>query len=172
MSEIKMGTKEPIRINTGLSTPTIVTTKTGTTTPIGGSGIKVSSLGMENHITDAKPKKQALIEIDNIQLSQLIEKCVEDLKTPRIFNIKGTPTQVEFISKFDSRLTSIFFNFEVKELNSMIGLNEETLADFFSSFFYTNLNKYSIELFNGIPILLPIMTIETLSEKGVRVIYH
>lgn len=171
MSEIKMGTKEPIRINVGLSTPTVVTTKTGTTTNV-APGIKVSSLGMENHITDAKPKKQALIEIDNIQLAQLIEKCVEDLKTPRIFTIKGTPTQVEFISKFDARLTSIFFNFEVRELNNMIGLNEETLADFFSSFFYTNLNKYSIELFNGIPILLPIMTIETLSEKGVRVLYH
>lgn len=167
--EIKMETKEPIRINTGLTTPIV---KTGQVTNAPDERIKIVSLGMEKHLTDAKPKKPNLIEIDSIQLSQLITKCVEDLKTPRLLKVNNVPQNVEFVSKFDERLSSIFFNFNINEINRMLGFNEETLADFFSSFFYTNLNLYSKELYNAIPSLLPLMTIETLSDKGIRIIYH
>ena len=167
-----IGGREPVRIHTGLTTP-VVHAKTGVVSPIQGqNGIKISSIGMEKHLTDTKPKKVDLIEIDNIGLEQLVLKCVDDLKTPRLMNFKGTPTQIEFITKFDPRLTSIFFKYNIDDINRIIGVNEETLADFFSSFFYTNLNKYSLELFSAIPSLLPLMTIETLSDNGIRIIYH
>lgn len=175
-SDIKMETKEikePIKINigSGLSTP-VVQARTGQVTMSNNSGIKVSSIGMEKHLTDTKPEKAKLIEIDNINLEKLVLKCVEDLKAPRLMTFKGAPTNIEFITKFDPRLTSIFFKYSIDDINRLIGANEETLADFFSSFFYTNLSKYSLELFNAIPSLLPLMTIETLSDNGIRIIYH
>ena len=172
MENIKMETKssEPIKINpsAGLQTPSIRTGQLNNK----GPELKVSSIGMEKHLVDAKPKKANLIEIDVIQLDKLITLCVEDLKNPRLFTIDGKQETIIFVDKYDDRNKIILFNYDINKINKMLNTNEETLSDFFSSFFYTNLNNYSLSEFKGIPSILPLMTIDTASEKGIKIIYH
>jgi hypothetical protein len=143
--------------------------KTGNVTSSEKQNVTVSKMGMENFLSNPKIKKDKNIEIDNQMLSKLIDKCVEDLSTPRKFNINGIPTNISFIDRFDARNKILFFNHTVNEINSILSTDEESLNDFFSSFLYNNISNYSLELFSGVPSYLPIMVIDSISDKGIKI---
>lgn len=143
--------------------------KTGSVTSSEKPNITVSKMGMESFLSNPKIKKDKRIEIDNSMLSKLIDTCVEDLTIARKLNIDGIPTNIEFIDRFDTRNKILFFKYTIKEINSILGTDEESLNDFFSSFLYNNISNYSLELFGGVPSYLPIMVIDSISDKGIKI---
>ena len=163
--EIKMGSKNPSGVSTGVTTSVIHTGRMENS-PV----MEVTKVdGMEKLIGEKKVELK-MITIDSIKMADLFGQCVKDLSNDRKVLINGKEEIIKLVSEYNPNARLLSFNFNIKEINTMFNLNNAELSDFLSGFFYANVTKYSDILFNAIPESLPLMSVETL--PGNKVLYQ
>lgn len=166
--EIKMGSK--VTNDHGGSAVITKVIHTGSLT--NSATLEISKVeGMGEKIIE-KTNDIKTISIDNNHMQQLLDFCAQDLLNKRKMLVNGGETVVSLVSSYDSKNRLITFNYNIDELNKLLGLKNGELADFVSEFFYSNINKYSEILFNAIPDVLPLTSMETLQGNKVIISLH
>ena len=166
--EIKMGSKSE---STGRGDLKPLTIHTGSMKP--EPEIQISELGLKNVITEKKDIVKK-IEIDNNMLIKLLEECAKDLMVERIIKVpskydgSGKMT-LPFLTNYDARNRIFTFTKDVKFFNDCLNLDNSDLADFLSSFFFFNINKYCMNLYNAVPIILPVTSFEAQPNNRVTI---
>lgn len=127
--------------------------------------------GMSELIVE-KPNTVKMISINNEQMQQLIDFCIEDLMTKRKIRINGSDEIISLVTEYNKASKIVTFGFSINELNKIFDMKNGELSDFLSNFFYSNINKYSEILFKATPDFLPITSMDALQGNKVSVQIH
>jgi hypothetical protein len=129
----------------------------------------------EEMIKNKKKDTVEKIQLTNEQMLELVSYCVRDLMVPRKLIVHGAPTVINIVKEYDEKRRFITFSCDIDELNSILKIKEKDLGDFFCSFFFTNIQKYCLELYNAIPVYLPIFEINrsiVIKENTISIELH
>lgn len=170
--EIKMAVKSST--NSGLA-PTVIHTGQMKQEPILNIS-KIGDKGLGEHIIE-KSNKLKMIQVDSIMMSKLLDECAKDLMHDRILSVPSNMNsngqdQVKIIIDYDPRNRIFTFGKDINYINKVFNLKLGDLSDFLSNFFYTNINIYSQKLFEGVPEILPVTSVEALQNNRVIVTIH
>ena len=168
MEDIKVG----VKTTPGLA-PHVVYTGSLKEEPI---LVKSKIPGMEEKLSNLNKsdlvKKEKKIEIDLFMFHKILGACAEDLSAKRKININNKEEILSLLINFDPRNQIFNFSKDIDFVNKAFGLKLNDLADFLSNFLFTNINTYSLNLFNAIPEILPIVSIEARPNNTVIVSIH
>jgi hypothetical protein len=165
--DIKMGTRPTVGI-----TPTVIHTGNVKEAPI----LVSTKIGMEERLSNLDKIDQIVpdkkIEIDKFQFSEILKACAEDLMVPRKLNINGKDETIVLLNSYNSNNYIFEFNHNINFINEILKLNLNELDSFLSNFLYTNINTYSFNLFGAIPEILPLVSMDNISELKVLISIH
>lgn len=170
--EIKVGLRQSFDTNSGLK-PQVIHTGNLKEQPI---LVKSKIEGMDEKLSNLNGadllKKEKKIEIDKFKFHDILQECANDLLTPRKIKTNNGEEIIEILISYDSRNYTFTFGKSIESLNELFGLKLNDLADFLSNFLFTNINIYSLNKFEAIPELLPIVSMEAKNNNIVNVSVH
>ena len=163
MEVIKMGSRE---------TNGFVEVKNIHTGNLTQATLTVSKIGMEEKIVERKEEKLKNIELEKDQMYTLIKECANDLSVSRKVIVDNNETIFKLLSEFDERSLIFVFDKDINFVNKAFKLKEKDLGDFLSNFFFMNVDTYCYNLFGGTPTIIPMTSVENLSDKRVKITVH
>ena len=170
--EIKVGLRQSFDTSPGLK-PQVIHTGNLKEQPI---LVKSKIEGMDEKLSNLNGadllKKEKKIEIDKFKFHDILQECANDLLTSRKIKTNNGEEIIEILISYDPRNYTFTFGKSIESLNELFGLKLNDLADFLSNFLFTNINIYSLNKFEAIPELLPIVSMEAKNNNIVNVSVH